>query len=799
MNEQLHAETCRRETFFGFDWQFALTDDLAFPPADAAWRSVQLPHDWSVEYPVDEAYDSCGSGGYARTGIGWYQKRFRVEKNADERVSLYFEGVYMNSDVWLNGVHLRRHVYGYTSFTVDLTDVLLKEENELLIRVDNSRQPNSRWYTGSGITRGVYLRVTQSLRVADWGMFVYTPVITDEMAEICVNLHILGVGAEGARVETAIFDPDGNQVALRQADIPMEADAVLSKALVALNPRLWDIDDPVLYSARCALYRGDILMDVAQTRFGIRQIAYTANEGFLLNGRKRILQGVCLHHDGGCVGAAVPPEIWKRRLQKFKAMGVNAVRCAHNPPDPALLDLTDELGFVVMDEAFDEWQSMKWKELGANTHDSKGYSEHFDECWREDMEAMVLRDRNHPSIVMWSIGNEVGEQTMENGHLIAQQLKDLCHTLDPTRLVTVACDQVKAEPSPATLEFLEELDIVGVNYVDRWRERTETFFDEEKLEHPDWLLLGTEDVSVSGRRGDYRLHTEESVWGPTPYYAKMLKAEKLWKYLRVHPYMIGSFMWTGIDHLGECFWPDKGASPGVLDTCGFPKDGYYFYQSVWRRDEPVLYLCPHLNLDIPEGTIYPVICYTNCFSVELFVGGKSYGVKAYEFPMQGMTQKWSHFDRPLAPVTTSDLHLSWDVPFTGEEIIAVGRDASGGEITRQTIRRAGKPVAMQLIADCEGLPADGRSVCQFEAALVDANGIVVPDDDRQIHVTVSGGILLGMDNGDPADHTLYQNPIRATYRGLLYGVLRAPRTPGTLTLTLQADRLPSVTRGFPVG
>ncbi len=798
MKRTLLTEDCRWEEFFGFDWQFALTDTLDIPAGDAGWRAVQVPHDWSVDYPVEEAYLSCGAGGYARTGIGWYKKRFTVQKDADERVSLYFEGAYMNCDVWLNGTHLLKHVYGYTSFEADLTGALSAEENEILVRVDNSRQPNSRWYTGSGITRNVYLRKTQSLHVANWGTYIYTPVVTDEMAEVCVDLHVLGGGAEGAHVETVISGPDGSRVASRETELPKEADAVLSQELVVLNPVLWDIDHPALYTARCELYQDGRLTDAVETRFGIRQIAYNASEGFLLNGRKMIMQGVCLHHDGGCVGAAVPREIWRRRLEKLKTMGANAVRCSHNPPDPALLDLTDELGFVVMDEAFDEWQTMKGKEFGANTHESRGYSEDFNACWRGDIEAMVLRDRNHPSVVMWSIGNEVAEQTMELGQPIAHELKELCHTLDPTRPITAACDQVKAEPVPAAQELLSELDIVGVNYADRWRERTETFFDEEKLEHPDWLLLGTEDVAVNGKRGDYRLHPEESVWGPTPYYARMLKPAKLWKYLRVHPFMIGSFMWTGIDYLGECQWPDKGASAGVIDTGGFAKDGYYFYQSQWRKDKPVLHLFPHLNLDLPEGTVYPVICYTNCFSVELFAGKKSYGVKACEFPMQGMTQKWAHFDRPQAPVTTSDLHLAWDVPFTGEDLVAVGYDQSGREIARQTLRRAGRPAALTLTLDRDILPADGRAVCQFEAALVDQNGTVVPDSDMEIRVSVAGGELLGLDNGDPADQTLYKHPARKTFGGLLYGVVRAPRTPGEIRLAISATGLGSVTNNIAI-
>ncbi len=793
MERYFEKDACRHQEFFGFGWQFVLTDDAAVPSDAASWREVQLPHDWSAEYAVDESNPSCGSGGYARTGIGWYRKRFDARFQTGERVSLYFEGVYMNCTLWLNGAEIGGHVYGYTSFEIDMTDLVKAEGNELMVRVDNSRQPNSRWYTGSGITRGVYLCKTHALHIATWGTYITTPSVTPEMAEVRVETRVFGAAWRNAKLQTEILDADGKRIAAHQAFLPHTDDTVLRQTFTVPNPCLWDVDTPVLYTAKSEILQGDTPADTVETRFGIRQVEFNARQGFLLNGRKVILRGVCLHHDGGCVGAAVPPEIWRRRLLKLKAMGANAVRCAHNPPDPALLELTDELGFAVLVEAFDEWRAMKGKELGSNTHESRGYSEYFGDCWRQDMEAMVRRDRNHPSVVLWSIGNEVGEQVIGGGHRIARQLAAVCRTLDPTRPVTQGCDQVKAEPAAAGEEFLEELDIVGVNYADRWRERTETFFDEEKLEHPDWLLLGTEDVAVNGRRGDYRLNPEESVWGPTPYYSKMLKAEKLWKYLRVHPYMTGSFMWTGVDYLGECFWPDKGASAGVLDTCGFEKDGYYFYRSVWRRDEPVLYLFPHLNLDLPIGSVRPVICYTNCFSVELFADGKSYGVKAYEFPMQGMTERWAHFDRPLAPVTTSDLHLNWDVPYTQGELVAVGRDNAGNEIIRKTVRHAGKPARLRVTPDQDTLPADGRSVCQFEIALLDINGTVVPDADTDIRATLSGGTLLGMDNGNPADHTLPKSTARSTYRGLAYGVLRAPGQPGEFALTCTAQGLEPVT------
>ena len=571
-------EQVRAKAYFGFDWQFALTDSVCMPGDDAPWRGVQLPHDWSVDYPVDEQSPSCGSGGYARTGIGWYRRSFALHSRDSQRLSLLFDGVYMNCTIWVNGRYAGGHVYGYTSFQLDITPLARQGENEVLVRVDNSHQPGSRWYSGSGITRDVWLVGTSEACIAPWGVFVTAGAITPEHADL--DMEVRTCAADEPRQLTLLADVllEGS---VRASSGPV---TLLSGQTVHLqarleNPSLWDTDHPVLYTARVRLMDGDALLDEVAVPFGVRDIAYDAHSGFLLNGRKVLLKGVCLHHDGGCVGAAVPREVWERRLAKLKAMGCNALRCSHNPPDPALLDLADRMGFLVMAEAFDEWQQMKGKEFGSNTHASRGYSEWFDACWQEDMTAMVLRDRNHPSIIMWSIGNEIREQVDENGWQIARKLAGLCHALDHTRPITAACDQVKAEPVAAYDAFLEELDLVGVNYTDRWRDRTETFFDEEKQEHPAWPLLGTEDVSVGGVHGEYSLSDDGSPWGRSVYSARMLKAEKLWKYVSTRPFAIGDFMWTGVDYLGECFWPDKSASCGVLDTCGFEKDGYYFYQS----------------------------------------------------------------------------------------------------------------------------------------------------------------------------------------------------------------------------
>lgn len=780
----------RESVFFGFDWQFALTDNLCFPDEAAAWRPVQLPHDWSADYPAEENAPACGSGGYARTGIGWYRRVFFLNREADKRYILRFEGVYMDCDVWLNGVHLGGHVYGYTPFEAELTADVRQGENTVLVRVNNSRQPNSRWYTGSGITREVFLVRTEKTHLRIPGIFLTAPNISEAEATVCIQAEVAGAFEnEGLCLQTTLIDPSGRECAKVSTALAPVPRLSVCQEMKVLSPMRWDVDAPQLYLAFLRLYRRETLLDEAALTFGIREIAFDSENGFLLNGRKLLMKGVCLHHDGGCVGAAVPAAIWERRLKKLKAMGCNALRCSHNPPDPALLDLSDRLGFLVMDEAFDEWHYMKGKEFGSNTHSSRGYSEWFDACFAADLTAMVERDRNHPSVVLWSIGNEVGEQGAADGAKYAKMLAGLCHRLDPTRPVTQGCDQMKAEPRPATEAFLKQLDVVGVNYVDRWRERTETFFDEEKREHPDWLFVGTEDVAVNGQRGDYAFDSADSVWGRTVYYARMLKAERLWKYQRTRPFVIGSFMWTGVDYLGECFWPHKGSNAGVLDSCSFEKDGYYFYQSLWKKDEPVLHLFPHLNLPLSDGQIYPLIAYTNCFSAELFVNGKSYGRKAYEFPSQGMTQRWEHFDRPLAPITTNDLHLNWDVPFTHDEITVIGYDARGDEIARRTLRPIGKPAALRVSCDRPILSADGRDVAQLEIELVDRAGQLVPNHDLPVTLTIENAELLGMDNGRSDDRTPYKSTTRTTWHGLAYAVLRAPRQAGKISVQIAASKM----------
>ena len=789
----------RKECSFNPGWEFALTDQRNFPGPEVSFRPVQLPHDWSVDYEVREDAPSCGSGGYARTGIGWYRKFFEDAPRSGRQVSLLFDGVYMNCDIWVNGRHAGHHMYGYTSFELVLTPFLREGRNEILVRVDNSHQPNSRWYSGSGITRKVTWIEHGPAHIPLWGVCVRTRRSGDD-AEIEILTEVANPEREEGLVLAArIADPEGRIAAEARSPLSSASGQTARQAVSVQNAALWDLEHPALYQAEVQLIRGGETLDCLRVPFGIREISFPADRGFLLNGKKVIMKGVCVHHDGGGVGAAVPPAVWERRLKKLKEMGCNALRCSHNPPDPALLSLADRMGFVVMDEAFDEWRHMKGKEFGSNTHASRGYSEWFESCWQDDVRSMIRRDRNHPSIVLWSAGNEIGEQITEDGPGILREIAGLCRALDPTRPITAACDQMKAEPRAASEEFLREMDLVGVNYADRWRERTETFWMEEKIEHPEWKLLGTEDIAVNGRRGDYRLQTEESVWGRTPYYARMLKAEKLWKFIRTRPFMIGSFMWTGIDYLGECFWPDRSSSAGVLDTCGFEKDGFWFYRSLWRKEAPTLFAAPFPDPEIyGRDQVIPVIVYTNAFRAELFLGGRSYGVKAYEFPNQGMTKQWAHFDRKQCPITTNDLHLSWDVPCTGEPVTVVGYDENDQVISRTELLPPRPAACLSVNADLAFLAGDGEDVIQVEIALRDDLGRIVSGEDRQVSVGVEGGTLLSLDSGDPSDHTLYACPRRSTYHGRVLAIIRGEKGAGTLRIRVSADPLAPVEFAVPL-
>lgn len=792
-----------RQTF-DFGWKFTKGDpagaqSLTF--IDSSWRVVDLPHDWSIEGPYSETEPAGGPGGYLPTGIGWYRKKFHgPPKVHDRRFFIEFDGVYQHSEVWLNGHSLGYRPYGYISFGYELTPHLrLGEENVIAVRVDNSAQPNCRWYSGSGIYRHVWFVETSPVHIGRWGTYITTPEVAPTATHINIRTTVHNETDQSTRpvLKTRILDEKQNEVASTESaqDIAPNGEYEFGQDVKLANASLWSPQNANLYAAvsEVRLASGE-LADIYETTFGIREIRFDRDEGFLLNGYPIKINGACNHHEAGSMGAAVPEGVWRRRLEILKEMGCNAIRMSHNPPAPELLDLCDRMGFLVLGEAFDEWRYAK----GQVKH---GYHELFDQWWRADAGDMVRRDRNHPSIVIWSAGNEIPDQDASDGTQTVTKLVGLFHEEDPTRPVTAACDHIASEPKAVRPEFLAQLDVVGYNYVDRWRDRRERYYSIDRYLHPDRKFIGTESTAFGGIRGNYDWLLSDGA--QSGFFGRMLKnvlidVEQQWKFVRTYDYVSGDFMWTGFDYLGEATWPSKSASSGVIDTCGFKKDGYYFYQSQWTS-KPVLHLFPHWNWKGREGQIIPVMCFTNCETVELFLNGKSFGVKGYAFPRPGMEKRYGNY--PAAAMTlhtTADLHISWDVPYEPGTLRAVGVK-DGKEVATAEIATAGAPLLVKLSADLDRIVADRRDVAHIVTELVDDAGKTVPTANDEITFTIDGPAkLIGLDNGDPTSHESYKGNSRKAFNGLCLAIVRSGSDVGAVHITATSPGLNAGSCGISV-
>ncbi len=787
MNVFADAPSNHQKLLMDFNWKFIQSDINGADKTnfdDSNWRTLNLPHDWSIEGDFNKDAPAAGNGGYLPTGIGWYRKHFNTSKNDLSKIIwIEFDGVYMNSDVWINGHHLGVHPYGYTSFYYNLSPYLNEGENIIAVRVDNSQQPNSRWYTGSGIYRNVWLVKIDPLHIAHWGVYATTPEASEDSALVQVrtkidnNYKILKKGI----LQSILTDRNGNKISEIKTQFSLNPGKIieLDQKLKIKSPLLWSIRSPYLYHLQQNIFLGNDIVDDLTTSVGIRKIEYDVDKGFFLNGKHIKMNGVCLHHDGGCVGAAVPVAVWKYRLEKLKEMGCNAIRTSHNPPAPEFLDLCDEMGFLVMDESYDEWKIGKRK---------YGYHIYFDEWGKKDLTSMLERDRNHPSIVLWSVGNEIPDQKTDEGVKTLHTLIDICHNVDPTRPVTSACDNIAADGGATKIAFLEGLDIVGYNYVDRWHERRELYYSIDRHDHPDWKMIGTESQSNNGgMRGEYSFGKDSVSINPN-YNFRMIDPEQLWKFVHMHDYVIGDFMWTGIDYLGESFWPYKNWNFGVLDLCGFRKDGYYFYQSQWTK-KPMLHLFPHWNWTGREGQIIPVLCYTNCNEVELFLNGKSYGEKRIEFPRQGHSGAWNKYANPVVNPTTADLHLEWDVPYEPGTLKAVGK-IDGKIVCTEEIQTTGKPAGIRLIPDHDTISSNHDEAANVKVEIIDSNGNVVPIADNLVKFSVEGkGKIIGVGNGNPLDHDSFKASQRKAFNGLCLVVVQTTGKPGKIKLTAISDGL----------
>ncbi len=706
--------------------------------------------------------------------------------------------MYQRSEAWINGKPLGMRPYGFITFRYDLTPHLnpIGSPNQIAVRVDNSLQPNCRWYSGSGIYRHTWLLATDPVHIAAWGTCVTTPSVSRESATVEVTNRVLNESDHSATCDLTVEILDQSGAAIRQGSMSQSisrgGESTFVHRLNVASPALWSVATPSLYRARCTLRIRGEQVDQETTTFGVRQIEFDVDRGFLLNGEHVKLNGVCIHGDGGSVGTAVPERIWERRLELLKEMGCNAIRLSHNPPAPELLDLLDRMGFLVMAEAFDEWRQPK-----AQTP-QYGYHKYFDEWAARDMSAMLERDRNHPSIVIWSAGNEVPDQSDQLGPETLEGLKDIIRSKDPTRLMTVACDQIAAEPKAALPEFLERLDVVGYNYVDRWRDRREKYYSIDRHAYPNRRFIGTESTALYGARGVYGVDQANELFFERASNTAV-EVEQQQKFIQTYDYVSGDFIWVGIDYLGESRWPSKLAATGALDTCGFPKDHYFFYQSIWTR-EPVLHLFPHWNWAGREGQPIQVTCYTNCDTVELFLNGKSFGVKGYAFPRPGMTGSYGNYPpRAKALQTTADLHLSWDVPYTAGTITANG--VKDGKVIRTVeIQTTGSAARLGLVTDRQKIRPVPGDVAHVTVQVMDAESRLVPTADDEITFSIEGeGRILGVDNGRPDSHESYQGRKRKAFNGLALAILQPTGQAGSVTLSASSASLASAQIKIEVG
>lgn len=776
----------RIRTCIDLDWQFTLGD---FPTAiqadfdDADWRTLDLPHDWSVEATPHPDAPARASGGFFPGGLGWYRKKLEIPQNlGDRRVLIEFDGVYQNSEVWCNGQFCGKRPYGYSSFCYDLTPYLDESKQATIaVRVDNSRQLNSRWYSGSGIYRHVWLTLASPVRVGHWGTFVTTPKVTKQQAQVNCDLTLINDAWDTTEVDVVatILEDQSVEPVASSIQVDAQNSATTSVDFEIANPRLWSTDMPNLYTLRIELQRDGQTLDVYDTTFGIREIRYDASEGMFLNGKPIKMLGMNEHHDAGCVGAAVPDDVWKRRLEILKDMGCNAIRIAHNPAAPVLLDMCDEMGFMVFEDAFDEWRDGKTP---------FGYQLEWDQWWERDLSDMIRRDRNHPSVVMWSVGNEIKEVRTGSKHGLPMMkaLQEVCHREDPTRPMTCGCCN-----SRETLEagYQNYMDIFGYNGGGGG------CFDYEKdhEQYPDMIMFASEVPHSLQTRGVYRTrswyrdlkrnpnverlevphYTDEEVFTDfdehyqSSYDNAMVRISSIdsWRRTRDLPYMCGEFRWTGFDYIGECYaWPCKNWNFGVIDLCGFPKDTFFFYQSEWTR-EPMVHVLPHWTWPGLEGKTIPVMVYTNCDSVELFFNGESLGKQAHD---------------PGAMV------LRWDVAYQPGEIRAVAY--RGGEVVATCEHAtAGEAAAMKLNAESE-IRADRTGVAHVEVEIVDAEGRFVPHARPRVTFEVEGpGRLIGLENGDPMDTTNYKLDHRCAFHGRMLAMVQATDEPGTITVTAKAE------------
>ena len=799
---------------FTEEWKFFLGDDPLANNArydDSQWRTLDLPHDWSIEADFSVDHPATPGGGALPGGTGWYRKTFIANQSFENKnIYIDFDGIYRKSQVWINGQLLGERPFGYISFRYELTPYIKTgEENVIAVRVDNSEQPNSRWYSGSGIYRNVWLVVVDPVHIDHWGTTVTTEDVSAQSAKIKIAVRVKNTSEEAVNIDllSTLLNASGKALSQVNNSIFIASDDIVESAQeINLNsPQLWSIDHPYLYTIHTQVKRDGEVIDDYETPVGIRSFSFDVDNGFFLNGESVKLKGVCNHHDLGCLGAAVNYRAIERQLEILKEMGCNSIRTSHNPPAPELLDLCDKMGFIVMDEAFDMWRKKK---------SAFDYSVDFPEWHEKDLTDLILRDRNHPSIVMWSIGNEVleqwshidadtldmqqantllnfagtlnlGDTTTNNLHVnsvLTIKLANMVNELDATRPVTAGNNETNTYNH---LFRADVMDIIGFNYHENdWHK------PRFQQQYPDKKLIITESTSGLMSRGYYMMPSDSFYiwprrwdrpfsqpvhhcssydnchvpWGSTH--------EKSWKIVKDNAHIAGLYVWTGFDYLGEptpFWWPSRSSYFGIIDLAGFPKDVYYMYQSEWSNQE-VLHIFPHWNWN--EGDTVDVWAYYNyADEVELFLNGESLGRKS----------------KP----DDDALHVWWRIPYQKGTLHAISY-RNGKQILKKEIKTAGEPTSIRLTADRQSIKSDGKDLSFITVEVLDKDGIVVPTADNYIRFSIDGaGSIAGTDNGDPTDSNSLKKPERKLFNGKALVVIQSGKSAGTVRLKAESENLKS--------
>ena len=787
----------RERKNFDAGWRFILADSAQMATQtynDTHWRTLDLPHDWAIEGDFYASNPSGAGGGALPGGIGWYRKHLSLDCEAvpGNRYFIEFDGVYMNSTVYVNGQEVGHRPYGYSSFEYDITKYLKQGDNVIAVRVDNSDQPNSRWYSGCGIYRHVWLTETNPVHVKHWGVHVETDAKTGQVKVEVELAKYPSLNIHRPTIKNTVFDANGKEVGLK-----------------VKNPHLWSVEDPYVYKVRTQVLVSGKVVDEVWTTTGFRDFKFDAETGFWLNGKNFKLNGVCEHHDFGCLGAAVNEDAMHRKLSKLKAMGVNSIRSSHNPPAPELLNMCDTMGIIVMDESFDMWRRKKT---------AGDYARFFDEWHERDLTDLVLRDRNHPSVLMWSIGNEVLEQwssaeadtlTLEQANLIlnaghdastlakegelsvqsllTQHLAEIVKRYDTTRPILAGCN----EPDPNNHLFKSGvIDIIGYNYHHQWVKDVPQKF-------PGKPFIFSESVSALQTRGYYKMPSDEITWAPQEWWLPYTDPsymcssydnfhaswssthEETWDVVKHNAFVGGQYIWTGFDYIGEPTpygFPARSSYFGIIDLAGFPKDTYYMYQSEWTT-KPVLHLFPHWNW-IPGDEIDMWCYYNNADEVELFINGKSQGVRR----KTGENPEGRYAMHNTKTKLNTEYHVGWRVTFDPGEVKVVARK-DGKIVGEQTIRTAGAPAKIRLSKDYQG-----KNTTFITAEVVDKDGNLCPWAEDQIYFIHEGdGKVLGTDNGCQTSMENFKAPQRKAFFGKCMVVASGNGSITAKSPTLQSD------------